>query len=112
MGLRDMHEEIIATIPQKQPDTVLEVALIHNDDGASHIELRCMTWGEGLGWYRQKTLALDRDAARALLQDLGQMRSQVSAAGPLHGGRKVIPLTQGKARQKTVEAPARHSQRA
>jgi hypothetical protein len=107
-----MHEEIIATIPQKQPDTVLEVALIHNDDGAAHIELRCMSWGEGLGWYRQKTLALNRDAARALLQNLGQIRSQVGASRQLHGGRKVISLTQMKARQKTAAAPAKRSQRA
>ena len=107
-----MHEEIIATIPQKQQDTVLEVVLLHGDNGASHIELRYMTWGAGLGWYRQKTLALDRDAARALLQNLGQVRSQAGAAPSHRRGRKAIPLTDAEARPKTADAPARRSRRA
>jgi hypothetical protein len=107
-----MHEEIIATIPQKQQDTALEVVLIHDDAGASHIELRCMTWGAGIGWYRQKTLALDRDAARALVQNLGQARARLGRTRPPGHGNNVIPLAAASPRQQTADLPVRRTQRA
>ena len=111
-GCETMREEMIASIPQKQQDTVLQVVLIHNDAGASHIELRCMTWGTGLGWYRQKTLTLNRDTARTLLRNLGLARSQVSAKRPRHSGRNVISLSDRTRREQTLKTPARHPQRA
>jgi hypothetical protein len=51
-----MQENIITAIPQGSADTVLEVALIYDDNQDVHIELRYLVWGAGVGWYRQHTL--------------------------------------------------------
>jgi hypothetical protein len=44
-----MRENVIAAIPQCSADTVLEVALIHDDSQDVHIELRYLVWGTGVG---------------------------------------------------------------
>jgi hypothetical protein len=102
-----MQENIIAAIPQGRTDTVLEVALIQGDSDNLGIELRCLAWGPGVGWYRQHTLKLDRTAARALLRAFGSVRSRLHkepCAGP---AKKVIPLpdtgrAQSAIRQQTL----------
>ena len=86
-----MQENIIAAIPQGSADTVLEVALIHDDSQDVHIELRYLAWGSGVGWYRQHTLKLDRPAAQALLRTLGYVQGRLRTA-PDGQARKVIPL--------------------
>ena len=107
-----MHEEIIATIPQQQ-DTVLEVVLVHNDPEPPRIELRCLTWTVGLGWYRQKTLALDEEAARALFHTLARVRAQLrQEARPPYRGSNVIPLAKATARRARPDTPAKHYQQA
>lgn len=106
-----MHEELIATIPQQQ-DTVLEVVLVHDDAKPPRVELRCLTWAIGLGWYRQKTLTLDGAAARTLFQTLARVRAQLRQARPPHRGGNVIPLTDATARRAYTDAQARHYQQA
>jgi hypothetical protein len=73
--MQQMHEEIIATIPQPpHEDTVVEVAIIYDTADHARVELRELTWADGIGWYRQKTLSLEAAAADALLKSLGQVR--------------------------------------
>jgi hypothetical protein len=67
----DKPEVVLATIPQRSDDTVLEVVMMHKADGATDVELRSLVWGNGLGWYRQHTLQLDGTTARNLIQALG-----------------------------------------
>jgi hypothetical protein len=90
-----MREEILATIPQKQSDSVLEVVLVHNEDDRSRIELRHLVWGSGLGWYRQHTLTLEATAARALLRGLRQVWSRLGVQGEPPQESKVIPFRRG-----------------
>ena len=90
-----MREEILATIPQKQSDSVLEVVLIIQENNRSCVELRQLVWGSGLGWYRQHTLTLETTAARALLRGLKQLRSRFGGDGNLSQERKVIPFRRG-----------------
>jgi hypothetical protein len=87
-----MHETIIATIPQRDTDTVLEVALIRDAYEGTRIALRYLVWSPGLGWYRQQTLTLDPSAARALLRALGHVRSCLGNIVGSGQERKVIPL--------------------
>jgi hypothetical protein len=87
-----MQENIIATIPQGSADTVLEVALLQDEKKDVHIELRCLAWGPGVGWYRQHTLKLDRPAAQALLRTLGYVRSRLDTVPLDRQARKVISL--------------------
>lgn len=98
-----MQENIIAAIPQGSADTVLEVALIHDDSQDVHIELRYQAWGSGVGWYRQHTLKLDRSAAQALFRTLGYIRSCLAKL-PLDGSaEKVIPLSSVDRTQVTTQ---------
>jgi hypothetical protein len=85
-------EQVLATIPQRHGDTVLEIALVHDGDGATTIELRSLVWGHDLGWYRQHTLELDGTTARPLIQALGviQRREERQASDTL--ARKVLPF--------------------
>lgn len=103
-----MQETIIATIPQGDANSMLEVAYVHDAAGHSRVELRCLTWGAGVGWYRQHTLKLDRTAAHTLSRRLasGHPHSKPAPAGPETG--KVIPfprpaLAQPEAQQRAAQ---------
>jgi hypothetical protein len=85
-------EEVLATIPQRCSDTVMEVVTIHTPTGATAIELRSLVWGNGLGWYRQHTLQLDGMTARNLIQALGIVQRRVeheAVDGLVH---KILPF--------------------
>lgn len=72
-------EEILTTIASTRPDTCLEVAVYKDSAGEPGIELRRLSWGEGIGWYRQQTLRLDAAEAAGLLHTLrGQWRDRSS----------------------------------
>lgn len=86
-----MNEEILATIPQKSPESRLEVALIQDGAGSKAVELRRLLWGEGVGWYRLHTLRLDQKAAEALLRTLKQAQSRLKKETAKVRG-KVIPF--------------------
>jgi hypothetical protein len=66
----DRQEKVLAMIPQRGNDTVLEVVMTRDTLGATTIELRYLVWGNGLGWCRQHTLKLDGTTARDLIQAL------------------------------------------
>jgi hypothetical protein len=68
---------LLATIPQRSDDTVLEIVMMHEADGATNVELRSLVWGSGLGWYRQHTLQLHGTSARNLIQALGVVQRRV-----------------------------------
>ena len=87
-----MREEILARIPQENPNHVLEVALLHDRAESSRIELRSLWWSAGLGWYGQHTLRLERAAARALLRTLGHVQGRLGQGEPPAQGRSVIPF--------------------
>jgi hypothetical protein len=88
----DAPDQVLVTIPQKNGDTVVEIALVHTGDGATNIELRSLVWGHGLGWYRQHTLQLDGTTARYLIQALSvvQRREERQATDAL--AHKILPF--------------------
>jgi len=91
-----MHEEIIATIPQAQDDTVLEVVITYDAANHAGVELRYLTRANGIGWYRQKSLSLDASSANALLTSLGQVRRRLKTRDHAQEDRKVIPLSEAR----------------
>jgi inorganic triphosphatase YgiF len=93
-----MREEVIATVPQNNGETALEMALVADGAGSTHFELRHLVWGDGLGWYRQHTLTLDAMAARALLCSLGSVRHRLKSKALTHGNGKIIPFRRGASR--------------
>jgi hypothetical protein len=66
-------EKILTTIVGDQ-GSCLEVALGSDSQGKHTVELRRLSWGEGVGWYSQQTLRLDAKEAEDLLQALRQSR--------------------------------------
>jgi hypothetical protein len=88
----DRREEVLATIPQRGDDTVLEVVMTHDANGATGIELRYLAWGDGLGWYRQHTLKLDGTTARDLIQALGVIQRRMERQAVESLAHKVLPF--------------------
>lgn len=72
-----MQEEVVATIPQDDAGNVLEVVLVQDGTSGPRVELRFLSWGTGLGWYRQYTIRLERTAARALLRTFDHLRRRL-----------------------------------
>jgi hypothetical protein len=87
-----MHEKVIAAIPQGIPDHVLEVALLDDPAQGPGVELRTLAWGNGLGWYRQHTVALDRASLQGLQRVLGQIQSRIRHSPPQRQSATVIPF--------------------
>ena len=92
-------EEILTTIASTSPDTLLEVALCAGSEGGQRIELRRLSWGDGVGWYRQQTLRLDAAEAKGLFQAL---RGKWHDRSTRPAG-KVIPFPALARRQKKSE---------
>ena len=88
----DKAEVVLATVPQRHDDTVLEIVMIHGADGVTNVELRSLVWGNGLGWYRQHTLQLDGATARNLIQALGVVQRRVEHHGIDAMTRRVLPF--------------------
>jgi hypothetical protein len=99
-----MPETIIASIPQERDDSVLEVALIHDGATGPRVELRSLSWGTGLGWYRRQTLTMDSATARNLIRSLTQAHHRMG--GGAEFGRKVIPFPRPSASQASAEPQA------
>lgn len=84
-------EKVLTTIVGANKTSRLEVTLGPNAQGGRTVELRRLSWGDGVGWYCQQTLRLDPREAENLLWTLRgsrhQWRDQL-----LSGKGKVIPF--------------------
>jgi hypothetical protein len=85
-------EVVLATIPQHKQDTVLEIVMLPGADGTSSIELRSLTWGNGVGWYRQHTIQLDGATARHMIQALEVVQRRVEHQGQDSLVRRILPF--------------------
>jgi hypothetical protein len=82
-------EKVLATLGNR--DSVLEVVLCADATDGSHLELRRLSWGEGIGWYRQQTLQMTVAEAEGLFLALRASRSKGKARA-IDSSRKVIPF--------------------
>jgi hypothetical protein len=87
-----MSEKIITAIPQDTPDYMLEVALLDDPVQGPRVELRTLAWGNGLGWYRQHTVTLDRASLQGLQRALGQIQGSLKHTTPQRQSATVIPF--------------------
>jgi hypothetical protein len=79
------HEQILALTTSTSHNTRLEVALNQGPDKEPSIELRRLSWGRGVGWYRQQTLQIDAAEAEQLLMALkGTLRQCRSRSATPH----------------------------
>jgi hypothetical protein len=98
-----MREEIIGTIPQADGDTMLEVALMHDDAGQTEVELRYLVWGKELGWYRQQTLTLDGTTASHLLCRLSSARHRLRPEADRRVEKNILPFPRRRLQSVTMQ---------
>lgn len=82
----NLREVCLGVIDGRQEGEKLELACRENEFGTVEVELRLLAWGEGIGWYCQRTLPLPGNLAglRVLLrraERLGRGRSAERRAG-------------------------------
>jgi hypothetical protein len=73
------HRTVLATIAGSEPHQRLQVALTQGGDGRLAIDLRDQHYAEGIGWFDQRTLALDPRQFRQLKAVLGMNASALAA---------------------------------
>jgi hypothetical protein len=101
----DQQEEVLATIPQRDDDAVLEVVMTHDTPGATNIELRYLAWGNGLGWYCQQTLKLDGTTAPDLIRALGIVQRRMEHQAVESLAHKVLPFPRGRQQSAATAEP-------
>ena len=89
------NECLLATLPSSDPGDRLLVVLVHTKAGKSQVVLRQQSWAEGIGWYDQKSLALDPHQLRQLKAVLGCRSFSPQPDGP--GVAAVLPFPSGVA---------------
>ena len=84
-------------IPQADPHRRVEVAVTRTADGRRKVLLRDLSHGQGIGWYAQKTIALDPEQVDALVRALCCARSPCASdegSSPASTGEgKIIKIT-------------------
>ncbi len=91
--------QLLGTVETDDGHSRLEVVLSPNDKGKSALELRRLSWGRGVGWYRQHTLRLDPTEAEVLLHTLRTSRRTWREVRQAPSGNKVIPFPTGQHKQ-------------
>jgi hypothetical protein len=84
-------EQILTTILGGNENARLEVALGADSQSGRTLELRRLSWGEGVGWYCQQTLRLNSKEVANLLRALRQNQSKWRDQSASRQG-KVIPF--------------------
>jgi hypothetical protein len=65
------NECLLATLPSSNAEERVVVVLVHSHTGETRAVLRQQNWAAGIGWYDQKSLALDPSQLRQLKAALG-----------------------------------------
>ncbi|MGH7807319.1 MAG: hypothetical protein ACRENT_04430 [Thermodesulfobacteriota bacterium] len=66
-----VNEVLLGSISGNEHDQIIEVVAIE-EKGQSRYEIRLLSFGEGIGWFVQKTLPLDSTQAKALANVLSR----------------------------------------
>jgi hypothetical protein len=94
------HETTLATIAGTNPETLLEIVLCPGRADEQYLELRRLSWGEGVGWYRQQTLRLNTDEAEELLLTLRGNRGKWRKRSQESQGKVILfPAREGQQNQ-------------
>jgi hypothetical protein len=91
-----MAKVVLATITTSaKKGTLLEVVLDQTATTKATIELRQLSWGEGLGWCPQQSLQLSTEEAQALLDSLRTTRHHWRGQQQAQRSGTVIPFPGG-----------------
>jgi len=59
-------ESVIGILEGRNESEKVEVHLVQRGSAEERLDLRLLSWGEGIGWYPQKTIALNSGEIDAL----------------------------------------------
>ncbi len=65
----------------------IDLVLRHTEEGSMALEVRSLRWGQGIGWYTQKTIVLNPGQVRRLASLL---RRAALTGQTRTGGRKIL----------------------
>ena len=90
-----VNEALLGSIGGSEHDQIIEVVAIE-EKGKSRYEIRLLSFGEGIGWFVQKTLPLDSSQAKALAKVLSKtdtsFETKLIKQDELPTSKKVITL--------------------
>jgi hypothetical protein len=69
-------EVLLGSISGDENDHIIEVVVVEGES-ENRYEIRLLSFGEGIGWYVQKTLPLDSNQAKALGRVLSRTDSNL-----------------------------------
>lgn len=72
-------DTLLSVLPAAGPKDRLAVFLCHRE-GSSHLELRQQSWGDGVGWFTQSSVRIDRSQLNGLRSALGVVRGAAPQA--------------------------------
>jgi hypothetical protein len=82
-------EQEVVGLGRENEKEKVEVLLRQRREGSMAVEIRSMRWGQGIGWYAQKTLTL----APGQASQLAHLLRRFSSAAQVRKGRpKVVPF--------------------
>lgn len=97
-------ERIIGILEGEDQAKRIEVLLDPEQGKTGQLHFRLLSWGEGVGWYPQKTIELDcrqmNDLQTILKRAEGRLRKQ-EQKGPRSMG-KIIPFPLNRVKSRTV----------
>lgn len=85
--LMNLPETLLSVLPGSNDQERVAVFLCHQGCGASCIELRQQSWGDGVGWFTQSKVLLEPDQVADLRDTLGKSGNQPRSRHilPKHG---------------------------
>ncbi|MGH8056841.1 MAG: hypothetical protein ACREOH_06330 [Candidatus Entotheonellia bacterium] len=87
-----VREYLLGLVNGRGEHEKVEVVLSQAEDGTCEVKLILQSWGEGIGWYPQKTIALDLSQIGPLQRALGMAKGFVREGQPqeAYGGAILI----------------------
>jgi hypothetical protein len=81
--LTECGELCLGAVDGCSADQKVELILCEKEPGDAYFELRLVAWADGIGWYRQQTIALPGEL-RALEGLVRRARGLISRSAPPH----------------------------
>ena len=58
--------KVLAQLDGENTKEKIDLVLRHTEEGSMALEVRSLRWGQGVGWYTQKTIVLDPGQVKRL----------------------------------------------
>ena len=98
-------ESVIGVVEGKDETEKIEILMERDEDQEARLHLRSLSWGEGIGWYPQKTIILNCDEIGKLQTILNQVKaiSKTKPRRSLRSRGKIVPFPRRHQTLQTVE---------